>query len=182
MWKGPLLPCVQPILAGRPKSKRGFRSYSLPKSAAHAHSMRNSVDCGKRFSPSFWKCKVRCWRWLCGIKIPISLWSTVGNLELHGVNSFKSNFEGDLHFGKQLPCGGMDFWHPPPRLLRGRWGTSSFMSPSGLDASFVYGTNKTGGGLELAPPLSTPSQTPPLAAHAHSNRSSVNLRHSPRSL
>jgi hypothetical protein len=24
-------------------------------------------------STSFWRCKVRCWRWLCGNNVPISL-------------------------------------------------------------------------------------------------------------
>ena len=38
---------------------------------------------------------------------------------LEGVNQFNSDSRGDLHFQKPLPCGEIDFWQPPPRLLRG---------------------------------------------------------------
>ena len=39
---------------------------------------------------------------------------------MEGVDRFKIAFKGDLHFGKQLPRGGIDFWRPPLRLWRGR--------------------------------------------------------------
>ena len=40
---------------------------------------------------------------------------------MEGADRFKIAFNGDLHFLKQLSCGGIDFWQPPPRLWRGRY-------------------------------------------------------------
>ena len=44
---------------------------------------------------------------------------------LKRVNLFQSALKGDLHFWKPLPCGGIDFGQPPPRLLSGTWISST---------------------------------------------------------